>query len=82
MAKVLSEMGTDVLPGLGCAVIGLSEVENDHVLDDLTAQPALAQRGYKYIHLEGPDARGIDCALLYNPKLFSVRGYHARALRL
>lgn len=73
MAKVLSEMGTDVLPGVGCAVIGLSEVENDHVLDDLTAQPALAQRGYKYIHLEGPDARGIDCALLYNPKLFSVR---------
>jgi len=73
LAKVLSEMGTDVLPGVGCAVIGLSEVENDHVLDDLTAQPALAQRGYKYIHLEGPDARGIDCALLYNPKLFSVR---------
>lgn len=73
MAKVLSEMGTDVLPGVGCAVIGLSEVENDHVLNDLTAQPALAQRGYKYVHLEGPDARGVDCALLYNPKLFTVQ---------
>ena len=28
MARVLSEMGTDVLPDVGCAVIGLSEVEN------------------------------------------------------
>ncbi len=72
MSKVLSEMGTDVLPNVGCAIIGLSEVENAHVLDDLTAQPALAARGYKYVHIEGPDHRGIDCALLYNPKLFTV----------
>lgn len=74
MARVLSEMGTDVLPAsVGCAIIGVSEVENSKVLDDLTAQPALAARGYKYCHIEGPDRRGIDCALLYNPKLFTVR---------
>lgn len=73
MAQVLSEMGTDKLPGVGCAVIGLSEVENAHVLEDLTAQPALAQRGYKFVHIEGPDRRGIDCALLYNPSIFKVR---------
>ncbi len=51
----------------------MSEVENAHVLDDLTAQPALAARGYKYVHIEGPDRRGIDCALIYNPKFFTVR---------
>ena len=42
MSKVLSEMGTDVLPNVGCAIIGLSEVENAHVLDDLTAHLQLA----------------------------------------
>lgn len=73
MSTVLAEMGTDVLPQVGCAFIGLAEVENAHVLDDLTAQPALAARGYKYVHIEGPDHRGIDCALLYNPSLFTVR---------
>ena len=73
MASVLAEMGTDVLPNVGCAVIGLAEVENDHVMSDLTAQPELAKRGYKYVHIEGPDHRGIDCALIYNPKLFTVR---------
>ena len=73
MASVLAEMGTDVLPNVGCAAIGLAEVENDHVMNDLTAQPDLAARGYKYVHIEGPDHRGIDCALIYNPKLFTVR---------
>lgn len=73
MAQALSDMGTDKLPGVGCAFIGLSEVENDHVMADLVAQPALAQRGYKYVHVEGPDVRGIDCAAIYNPQLFEVR---------
>lgn len=43
MARVLADMGTDVLPGVGCAVIGVSEVENARVLDDLTAQEAFAR---------------------------------------
>lgn len=72
MARALADMGTDVLPKVGCAVIGLSEVENAKVLDDLTAQEPLRARGYKYVHVEGPDKRGIDCAMLYNPSLFKV----------
>lgn len=72
MARALADMATDKLPNIGCAIIGLSEVENAKVLDDLTAQPELKARGYKYVHVEGPDRRGIDCALLYNPSLFSV----------
>jgi hypothetical protein len=71
MARVLSEMGTDKIPD-GCAFIGVSEVENDHVLRDLVGQPALAARNFKFCHIEGPDRRGIDCALLYNPKYFKV----------
>ncbi len=71
MAYALADLGTDKLPGLGCAFIGMVEVENDNVLNDLTAQEPLRERGMKYIHFEGPDKRGIDCAALYNPKLFS-----------
>lgn len=73
MARALADMGTDKLPDVGCAIIGMSEVENHKVLDDLISQEPLAKRGYKYIHIEGPDRRGIDCALLYNPSLFQVR---------
>ncbi len=73
MARVLADMGTDMLPKVGCTLIGVSEVENAKVLTDLTAQEALATRGYKFCHVEGPDERGIDCALLYNPKFFTVR---------
>lgn len=70
MAKALADMGTDMLPNVGCAFIGVSECENSKVLDDLTAQEPLAKRGIKYILYEGPDKRGVDCALLYNPKLY------------
>lgn len=72
MARVLSEMGTDKIPD-GCAFIGVSEVENAHCLTDLVAQPALKAHGFKFCHIEGPDRRGVDCALLYNPKYFTVK---------
>ena len=72
MARALSDMATTTLPGVGCAVIGLAEVENARTLTDLCAQPELQKRGYHFCHVEGPDHRGIDCALLYNPKLFQV----------
>ena len=73
MASVLAEMGTDVLPGVGCAVIGVCEVENAHCLEDLCNQPELKARNFQFAHIEGPDRRGVDCGLLYNPSLFEVR---------
>lgn len=73
MSKALADMGTDVLPNVGCAFIGLAEVENANVLKDLTAQPPLKARNMQFCHVEGPDKRGIDCALLYNPALFTVK---------
>ncbi|MBM6993498.1 MAG: endonuclease/exonuclease/phosphatase family protein [Prevotella sp.] len=72
MARALSDMGTSMLPGVGCAIIGLAEVENAKVLTDLCNQPELKARGYQFCHIEGPDSRGIDCALLYNPQFFKV----------
>lgn len=71
MAEVLSQIAKDKLPE-GPAAIGLAEVENRRVLEDLLKQPALASSGYQIIHYEGPDERGIDCGFLYNPDLFKV----------
>ncbi|MBP3822559.1 MAG: endonuclease/exonuclease/phosphatase family protein [Bacteroidaceae bacterium] len=70
MARALADMGTDRLKGVGCALIGVSEVENAHCLSDLCAQQPLADRGMKFVHIEGPDKRGVDCGLLYNPRFF------------
>lgn len=69
MAQVLSQMGTDV-SDMGMAVVGVSEVENSRVLKDLVEHEYLAKRQWRFVHIEGPDSRGIDCALLYNPKQF------------
>lgn len=71
IAKVISGLSTDMLP-MGPAVIGLSEVENRHVLEDLCRQEGLVERGYEIVHIEGPDRRGVDCAFLYNPKMFKL----------
>ena len=72
MSKVLSEMATDMLP-VGCAAIGISEVENANALNDLVSQKPLKDKGFQFTHVEGLDKRGVDCALLYNPRLFTVR---------
>jgi len=74
MSRAICDLGTDKLP-YGASIIGVSEVENDKALDDLMAQPSMQKRGYKYIHIEGPDKRGVDCALIYNPKAFQVTKY-------
>ncbi len=71
MAQVLSEMGTDRVP-IGCAAIGVSEVENAKCLQDLCNQEPLKARNMQFVHIEGPDQRGVDCALVYNPRLFQV----------
>lgn len=73
LSRVLLDLGTDKLPGIGASIIGVAEVENSHAMDDLISQPKMQERGLKYVHIEGPDQRGIDCALLYNPKFFNVR---------
>jgi predicted extracellular nuclease len=48
-------------------IIALAEVENKRVLTDLIQNTPLAKVGYKIVHKDSRDARGIDVALLYNP---------------
>jgi hypothetical protein len=70
LAKVLSEVGTDVSPD-GLSVIGHAEVENAEVMRDLANHPLLKSRNYKVIHYDSPDFRGVDVGMLYNPKYFT-----------
>jgi len=71
LAKVVEELGTDVTPD-GLAVLGVSEVENRSVLEDFVAHPLIKDRDYQIVHEDSPDERGIDVALLYNPKYFEL----------
>ena len=59
-----------VLADLNADVLGLCEVENYFVLDELNR--AYDGRDYKIIHYDSPDQRGIDNALLYDPEVFNV----------
>ena len=73
MAYAISQLGTDYDPR-GAACVGVAEVENIGCLQDLCAEAnSKYGRRLKPILIEGPDRRGIDCALLYNPALFTVK---------
>jgi predicted extracellular nuclease len=51
-------------------LIGFVEVENSRVVADVAKTGRLAQTKYLVAHKESPDARGIDCALLYDSERF------------
>lgn len=67
IAKVISEINTRELP----EIIGLVEVENQTVLEDLINTGALKNQAYAIVHEESPDYRGIDVALLYRKDAFT-----------
>jgi hypothetical protein len=69
LATVISMIGSDISPS-GPALLGVAEVENDTVLNDLVQHALLQHRQYKIIHFNSKDERGVDVALLYNPRYF------------
>lgn len=79
MSKVIAQIGADFTK-TAPAVIGVSEIENRIVLEDLVKMPALKPYNYKIVHYESPDKRGIDVALLYQESVFSVSNSHAAKL--
>ena len=54
------------------AIIGLCEVENAKIIEDLIASKHLENHNYDYIHYDSLDERGIDVALLYDTTAFEV----------
>ena len=70
MATVIKAMADD--NGRFHTILGVSEIENRHVLEDLVNQPEIADANYQIVHYDGPDRRGVDVALLYRPDQFQV----------
>jgi len=65
LVKVITEVNSVELP----EIVGLVEVENHKVLEDLVGT-ALLKNQYNIIHEESPDYRGIDVALIYRLDAF------------
>lgn len=68
MAQVIRAMKDD--NGQYHTILGISEIENRLVIEDLVSDPQIADANYQIVHYDGPDRRGVDVALLYDPKKF------------
>lgn len=69
LASVIAQIGKDK-SNTSPAIIGVAEVENRKVLEDLVNSDELKSKRYSIIHYESPDRRGIDVALLYQQRYF------------
>ncbi|MEZ4842045.1 MAG: endonuclease, partial [Flavobacteriaceae bacterium] len=71
IASVISQIGVKET-GFPPAIIGLAEVENKEVVEDLIQTESLQKYGYGYVHYDSADERGIEVAFLYRKNIFSV----------
>lgn len=74
LAYVISRLGKDKSPE-GFAILGVAEVENRKVMEDLIDTGDLSGKNYGIVHEDSPDGRGIDVGLIYNPQIFTVTNH-------
>ena len=75
LSRTLAEIGTSDQQKEAPVVIGVSEIENRGVLEDLVKQPLLVAKDYGIVHFDSPDKRGIDVGFLYQKKHFKPTSY-------
>ena len=75
LAYVISLLGKESSK-LQPVIVGLAEIENKKVLDDLVKMKSIEKTGYRIIHKDSPDRRGSDVAILYNPAVFKADSYN------
>ena len=63
-------------------VIGVSEVENRSVMEDVIATPKRSKGNYRIVHYDSPDLRGIDVGFYYRPDVFKLEGSAAIPFRM
>lgn len=63
-------------------VIGVSEIENRSVLEDIVSTPKLRPANYSICHYDSPDLRGVDVAFLYRPDVFKLEGSENVPIRI
>ncbi len=71
LATVIADIGKEITPD-GPAILGVAEIENDTVLNDLVHHELIQDRNYQIVHYDSRDFRGVDVGLLYNPKYFKL----------
>ncbi|MDC1197440.1 endonuclease/exonuclease/phosphatase family protein [Algibacter sp.] len=81
MARVIAEIGKDVTHNTP-AILGVCEVENKDVLEDIVNDSTLLEKNYGIVHYDSPDSRGIDVALLYQKSLFMPISSSAHELKI
>lgn len=81
MARVIAEIGKDVTHNTP-AILGVCEVENKDVLEDIVNDSTLLEKNYGIVHYDSPDSRGIDVALLYQKSLFTPISSSAHELKI
>lgn len=81
LSSVIARIGKDRTK-TSPAIIGVAEVENRSVLEDLISTKYLKKERYGIIHFDSPDRRGIDVALLYKERYFKPTHYENFELRL
>ncbi len=69
LSYAISKMATRTTPQ-GPAILGVSEIENISVLQDLVKADHIKDWDLHIIHHDSPDRRGVDVGLLYNPRFF------------
>jgi predicted extracellular nuclease len=69
ISEVMASVNSPVLPD----IIGMAEIENRSVLESLVHSSKLKAGGYKIVHFDSPDERGIDVALLYKGSSFRLQ---------
>jgi len=75
LSRTIAEIGTSDQQKEAPVVIGVAEVENRGVLEDLIKQPMLVAKDYGIVHFDSPDKRGIDVGFLYQKKHFKPTSY-------
>jgi len=81
MARVISEIGRDVTNN-SPVILGVCEVENRKVLEDVVNDSSLVNIDYGIVHYNSPDVRSIDVALLYQKKYFTPLSTSSHELKI
>lgn len=81
LAKVIAGIGLKGHPK-GAAILGVCEIENKSVLEDLVKEDEIKDRNYAIVHYDSPDHRGVDVGLIYQPSMFEVTNSKSYTLKL
>ncbi len=81
MARVIADIGADITKNTP-VILGVAEIENRKVLEDLANDPLLVSKDYGIVHFDSPDRRGIDVALLYQKALFKPKNTSRHELKI